>query len=114
MLKLLQYFNFIIICSHANKAYVVVVINDKLCYLKDQTVHDVYSLCTLPSRAVATAHVSSTLSFSRADDRPLRSSKNPYFQNETKCTTFLVEMSFICKRMKNHFHTAKAEYLTSF
>ena len=35
---------------------------------------------------------------------PLPSSKNPHFQNEAKYTTFLVEMSFICMRMKNHFH----------
>ena len=35
--------------------------------------------------------------------RPLPSSKNPHFQNEAKCTTFLVKMSFICMRMKNHF-----------
>ena len=34
--------------------------------------------------------------------RPLPSSKNPHFQNEAKCTTFLVKMSFICIRMKNH------------
>ena len=37
-------------------------------------------------------------------NRPLQSSKNPHFQNEAKCTTFLVKMSFICMRMKNHFH----------
>ena len=37
-------------------------------------------------------------------NRPLPSSKNPHFQNEAKCTTFLVKMSFICRRMKNHFH----------
>ena len=36
--------------------------------------------------------------------RPLPSSKNSHFQNEAKCTTFLVKMSFICMRMKNHFH----------
>ena len=36
--------------------------------------------------------------------RPLLSSKNLHFQNGAKCTTFLVKMSFICKRMKNHFH----------
>ena len=35
---------------------------------------------------------------------PLPSSKNPHFQNEAKCTTFLVKMSFICMRMKNRFH----------
>ena len=38
------------------------------------------------------------------DNRSPPSSKNPHFQNEEKCTTFLVEMSFICIRMKNHFH----------
>ena len=32
------------------------------------------------------------------------SSKNPHFQNEAKCTTFLVKMIFICMRMKKHFH----------
>ena len=37
-------------------------------------------------------------------NRPLPSSKNPLFQNEAKCKTFLVEMSFICVRMTNHFH----------
>ena len=29
--------------------------------------------------------------------------KNPHFQNEASCTTFLVKMSFICMRMKNDF-----------
>ena len=37
-------------------------------------------------------------------NRPLPSSKNPHFQNVAKCTTFLVKKSFICMRMKNHFH----------
>ena len=37
-------------------------------------------------------------------NRPLPSSKNPHFQNEARCTTFLVKMSFICMRMKNDFH----------
>ena len=37
-------------------------------------------------------------------NRPLPSSKNPHFQNEARCTTFLVKMSFICLRMKNDFH----------
>ena len=35
---------------------------------------------------------------------PHPSSKNPHFQNEAMCKTFLVKMSFICMRMKNHFH----------
>ena len=34
-------------------------------------------------------------------NRPLPSSKNSHFQNDAKCTTFLVEMSFVCMRMKN-------------
>ena len=38
------------------------------------------------------------------NNRPLPSSKKPYFQNEGKCTTFLVKMSFICMRMKNLLH----------
>ena len=34
----------------------------------------------------------------------ISSSKNPRFQNEAKCTTFVVNMRFICMRIKNHFH----------
>ena len=37
-------------------------------------------------------------------NRPLPSSKTPHFQNEAKCRTFLMKMSFICMRIKNHFH----------
>ena len=37
-------------------------------------------------------------------NRPLSSSKNPHFQNEARCTTFLVKMSFICMRIKEGFH----------
>ena len=37
-------------------------------------------------------------------NRPLPSSKTPYFRNEAKCTTSLVKISFICMRMKNDFH----------
>ena len=36
--------------------------------------------------------------------RPLPNPKTPHFQHEAKCTTFLVKMSFICMRIKNHFH----------
>ena len=32
------------------------------------------------------------------------SSKISHFQNEAKCKTFLVKMSFICMRIKRHFH----------
>ena len=38
-------------------------------------------------------------------NRPLLSNRKPHFQNKAKCTTFVVEMSFICMRIKNHFHT---------
>ena len=34
------------------------------------------------------------------NNRLLPSSKNPHFQNEAKCSTFLVKMSFICMRLK--------------
>ena len=42
--------------------------------------------------------------FCTSFNRPLPSSKNPHFQNEARCTNFLVEMSLICMRMKNDFH----------
>ena len=38
-------------------------------------------------------------------NRPLPSNRKPHFQNKAKCTTFLVKMSFICMRIKNHFHS---------
>ena len=38
------------------------------------------------------------------NNRPLPASKNPHFQNEAKCTTFVVKMSVICMRMKNLLH----------
>ena len=44
--------------------------------------------------------------------RPFPSSKNPHFQNEAKCETFLVKMSFIRMRIKNVF-TSLALYLAS-
>ena len=46
-------------------------------------------------------------------NRPLPSSKNPHFQNEARCTTFLVKMSFISMRMKMS-SISKAEHLPSF
>ena len=58
------------------------------------TVPEVFAMLTRPS----------FLHVSKVANRPLPSSKNPHFQNEAKCTTFLVKMSFICIRMKNHFH----------
>ena len=36
--------------------------------------------------------------------RPFPSSKKFHFQNEAKCETFVVEMSFICIIIKTHFH----------
>ena len=38
------------------------------------------------------------------EHKPLPSSKNSLLQNEVRCTTFLVKMSFIFMRMKNEFH----------
>ena len=40
----------------------------------------------------------------RLQNRPFLSSKNSHFQNEAKCETFVVKMSFICIIIKNHFH----------
>ena len=37
-------------------------------------------------------------------NRPFPSSKTSHFQNEAKCETFVVKMSFICIIIKNHFH----------
>ena len=37
-------------------------------------------------------------------NRPVPSSKKSHFQNEAKCETFVVKMSFICMIIKNHFH----------
>ena len=37
-------------------------------------------------------------------NRPLPSSKKSHFQNEAKCETFVVKMSFICIIIKTHFH----------
>ena len=37
-------------------------------------------------------------------NRPLASCKNPHFENEAKCTTFIAKISFIFMRMKNYFH----------
>ena len=35
-----------------------------------------------------------TMQYTSQINRPLPSSKNPHFQNEATCTTFLVKMSF--------------------
>ena len=39
-----------------------------------------------------------------SDNRPFPISKKSHFQNEAKCETFVVKMSFICITIKNHFH----------
>ena len=58
------------------------------------TVPEVFAMFTRPS----------FLHVSKVANRPLPSSENPHFKNEAKCTNFHVKMSFICMRMKNHFH----------
>ena len=45
---------------------------------------------------------------------PFPSSKNPHFQNEAKCTTFLVKMSFICTWEWKIISLSKAEQLNWF
>ena len=37
-------------------------------------------------------------------NRPFPCSKKSHFQNEAKCETFVVKMSFICIIIENHFH----------
>ena len=46
----------------------------------------------------------SRLSITTKTNRPFPSSKKFHFQNEAKCETFVVEMSFICIIIKTHFH----------
>ena len=31
--------------------------------------------------------------------------QNSHFQNEAECNTFVVKMSFMCMKIKNHFQT---------
>ena len=38
------------------------------------------------------------------NNRPLPSPKNHHFKNEAKRRIFLEEISFICMKMKKHFH----------
>jgi len=40
----------------------------------------------------------------KVKNRPFPSSKKSHSQNEAKCETFVVKMSFICIIIKNHFH----------
>ena len=40
----------------------------------------------------------------KVPNRPFPSSKKSHFQNEAKCETFVVKMSFICIIIKTHFH----------
>ena len=35
--------------------------------------------------------------------RPFQSYKNSHFQNEAKCKTYLVQMSFVCMKIYNPF-----------
>ena len=37
-------------------------------------------------------------------NKPFRGSKNPHFENEGKCKTFLVIMSLIYMRIKDDFY----------
>ena len=46
--------------------------------------------------------VTSATSSQATLNRSFPSSKSSYFQNEVKCKTFLVKMSFICRRIKKN------------
>ena len=58
---------------------------------------------TVPQCTLTTISTRSPAQLQMAN-RPLPTFKKPHFQNKAKCTTFLVEMSFIYMRMKTHFH----------
>ena len=73
-------------------------------------VHCPFSFVSASQRWVA---LSVWLGQSVLYNSPLPSSKDPPFQNEAKCTTFFVKMSFICTRIKI-ISISKAEHLTSF
>ena len=71
------------------------------------TVYTAITECRVSLNVTATRRNGQMIIFTELQtgkNRPLSRSKNPLFQNEAKCTTFLVEMSFICVRMTNHFH----------
>ena len=64
-------------------------------------------IIVLVQALVVHSHIPSSLALARLPlNRPLPSSKNLLFQNEARCTTFLVRISFICmrKKKKNDFH----------
>ena len=43
--------------------------------------------------------------YAKNQNRPFPSSKNSHLQNEAKCKTFVVKMSFICMRItSSNFH----------
>ena len=61
------------------------------------------SLETIPEVFAKVNSVSSIIKCEFCNRR-LPSSKNPHFQNEAKCRTFLVKINCICMKMKSHFH----------
>ena len=77
---------------------------------RPKRVHPIYSSCFLRQETLLQ---SVSLHPRVFYSRPLPSSKNPHFQNETEWTTSLLKMSFICKRWKI-ISVLKIEQLTSF
>ena len=77
----------------------------------DEDRHARHLLCVVPSiivnRALLLDDEVESMLFWEKDDFSidhLRVAKNPHFENEAKCTTFIVKISFIFMRMKNYFH----------
>ena len=70
----------------------------------------------LAQAPVVHSHIPSSLALARLPlNRPLPSSKNFLFQNEARCTMFLVRISFICmSKKKKMISIWKAEDLPSF
>ena len=72
-----------------------------------ETVYTAITECRVSLNVTATRRNGRMIIFTELQtgkNRPLPSSKNPLFQNEAKCTNYLVEMNFICVRITNHFH----------
>ena len=63
-----------------------------------------FALITVTDRLEFTQTPPLKVSRRGKSNRPFPSSKKSHFQNEDKCQTFVVKMSFICIIIKTHFH----------
>ena len=100
--------------DHYKKTVAILLLDSLIIQMQDrfsdEDRHARHLLCVVPSiivnRALQLDDEVEGVLFWEKDDGLLASCKNPHFENEAKCTTFLMIMSFICM--------TKAELLTSF